>query len=278
MEIITDILSLHARLKKESCIAFIPTMGNLHAGHLSLAKIARKKASCVVVSIFVNRLQFSEIKDFNKYPRTFESDSKLLINENVNVLFAPHESDLFPLKQEFFVEPPLLANTLEGEFRHNFFRNVATIVLKFFNLIHPQIALFGKKDYQQLKIISAMVQQLNLPIEIIAGETIRTQDGLALSSRNLYLSTDERSEATRLYQVLLEIKIQIESGSKDFQSLQNKAREILNNRGWEVDYIALHQRNTLAPAQANVQDLVVLGAARLGNTRLIDNLEISTKT
>ncbi|MCX7184106.1 MAG: pantoate--beta-alanine ligase [Nitrosospira sp.] len=275
METITDIPALRARLQCESAIAFVPTMGNLHDGHLSLVRLAQQKADCVVASIFVNRLQFLPTEDFAQYPRTLADDCKLLQEQGVNVVFAPDERDIYPVPQEFLLEPTPLANTLEGEFRPGFFRGVMTVVLKLFNIVQPQVAVFGKKDYQQLQLVRAMVRQLNLPLEIIAGETARASDGLALSSRNRYLSSEERAEAVRLHQVLSEMKRTVAAGNRNFPQLCRNARENLAGHGWEVDYIALQQRDTLAPARADDSDLVALAAARLGKTRLIDNLEIS---
>ena len=276
MEIITDIPSLRLRLKSEQYVVFVPTMGNLHEGHLSLLQIAKQKSGCLVASIFVNRLQFGKTSDFDQYPRTPTDDFKLLESYGVDVVFAPTEKDIYPVQQEFLIEPMPLANILEGEFRPRFFSGVATIVLKLFNLVQPQLAIFGKKDYQQLCILRAMVQQLNLSIEINAGETIRACDGLALSSRNRYLNSKERTEATRLFQVLSKIKQEVETGNRNFKKLQDTARETLENHGWKVDYIALQQSGNLAPVQRGCSP-IVLGAAILGTTRLIDNLEIATK-
>ena len=275
MEIITDITSLRLRLKSEHFVVLVPTMGNLHEGHLSLIQIAKQKSGCLVASIFVNRLQFEQTSDFDQYPRTLTDDFKLLENYGVDVVFVPTEKDIYPVRQEFLIEPLPLANILEGEFRPGFFRGVATLVLKLFNLVQPQLAIFGKKDYQQLCIIREMVRQLNLPIEIDVGETVRTSDGLALSSRNRYLNSEERAEAARLFQVLSKIKQEIETGNRNFKKLQDTARETLVSRGWNVDYITLRQGDTLAPVQVNDRDQIVLGAAKLGTTRLIDNLEIS---
>lgn len=277
MEIITDISSLRLRLKSEHYVVFVPTMGNLHEGHLSLMQIAKQRAGCLVASIFVNRLQFEQISDFDQYPRTPTDDYKLLENHGVDVVFAPTEKDIYPVRQKFLIEPPPLANILEGEFRPGFFRGVATIVLKLFNLVQPQLAIFGKKDYQQLCIMREMVRQLNLSIEIDVGETVRASDGLALSSRNRYLNSEERTEAARLYQALSKIKQEIETGNRNFKKLQNDARETLVNHGWKVDYIVLRQGDTLASVQVNNRNLIVLGAAKLGTTRLIDNLEISAR-
>jgi len=276
VEIITDISSLRLRLKSEHYVVFVPTMGNLHEGHLSLVQIAKQKSGCLVASIFVNRLQFGQTSDFDRYPRTLTDDFKLLENYGVDVVFAPTEKAIYPVHQEFLIEPLPLANILEGKFRPGFFRGVATLVLKLFNLVQPQLAIFGKKDYQQLCILREMVRQLNLSIEIDVGETVRTSDGLALSSRNRYLNSEQRAEAACLFQVLSKIKKEIETGNRNFKKLQDTARETLVSRGWNVDYIALRQGGyTLAPVQVNDRDLIVLGAAQLGTTRLIDNLEIS---
>lgn len=274
MKIFNDITTLRKNLSNERTIAFVPTMGNLHAGHLALIKHAKQLADCVVVSIFVNRLQFLPHEDFNRYPRTFDEDCRLLSELNVNTVFAPDEKILFPTKQEFLLALPSVADILEGEFRPGFFRGVATIVLKLFNIIQPHYAVFGKKDYQQLHIVREMVRQLNLPVEIIAGETVRAPDGLALSSRNQYLNQVQRIEACHLYQTLVEIKEKIISGYKDFLTLQANATKMLTERGWKVDYIQIQKSNSLMPAHIDDQDLVILGAAWLDKARLIDNLEI----
>ena len=277
MEIITDISTLRARLQCEPEIAFVPTMGGLHEGHLSLVQRAQQEADCVVVSIFVNRLQFAPTEDFAQYPRTLEDDCKLLQKQGVNVVFAPDDKDIYSVPQDFLIDPSPLANTLEGEFRPGFFRGVMTVILKLFNIVQPQIVVFGKKDYQQMQLVREMVRQMNLPLKVIACETTRALDGLALSSRNRYLSNEERIEAARLYRVLSEIKRAAESGNRDFQRLCNDARENLTSHQWQVDYIGLHQRNTLLPAEVGDLDLVALAAARLGKIRLIDSLEISVK-
>ena len=277
MEIITDISTLRARLQCESEIAFVPTMGGLHEGHLSLVQRAQQEADCVVASIFVNRLQFAPTEDFAQYPRTLEDDCKLLQKQGVNVVFAPDDKDIYSVQQDFLIEPSPLAKTLEGEFRPDFFRGVMTVILKLFNIVQPQVAVFGKKDYQQMQLVREMVRQMNLPLKVIACETTRAPDGLALSSRNRYLSNDERIEAARLFRVLSEIKRAAESGNGDFRRLCKDARENLTGHQWQVDYIGLHQRDTLAPAGVGDLDLVALAAARLGKTRLIDSLEISVK-
>ncbi len=274
MEVVSTIDALRARLGGERKIAFVPTMGNLHEGHLALMKLAHKHAPCVVVSIFVNRLQFGPNEDFAQYPRTLEEDCAKLKSCRVDIAFTPDENVLYPVPQQVMVDLPPVANELCGKFRPGHFRGVATAVLKLFNIVQPQTAVFGKKDYQQLFIIREMVHELNLPIEIIAAETERASDGLALSSRNAYLTAAERLEATRLYHTLVYIKECIEAGERDFGGLQEKAEKTLDSNGWRVDYVAVRKSSTLEPAQADDKGLVVLGAAWLGKTRLIDNLEV----
>ena len=278
MEIVNDITSLRDILRSKKSITFVPTMGNLHGGHLSLIQKARQQQTdCIVVSIFVNQLQFLPNEDFEQYPRTLEEDCKRLKNYGVNIVFAPNQKTLYPEPQETLLTPPPIANELEGKFRPGYFCGVATVVLKLFNIIQPQIAIFGSKDYQQLHIVKKMVKQLNLPINILAGETIRLQNGLALSSRNQYLNEMQLKEATRLYQTLNEIKQFVEKGNKDFISLQENAINILTKFGWRVDYIELRQKKNLSNATFDDTNLVVLGAAWLNKTRLIDNLEIHCK-
>jgi pantoate--beta-alanine ligase len=276
MEVVSTIEALRARLGGERKIAFVPTMGNLHEGHLALMKLARKHAPCVAASIFVNRLQFGPTEDFAKYPRTLEEDCAKLKSCGVDVVFTPDENALYPVPQRVMVDLPPMANELCGKFRVGHFRGVATVVLKLFNIVQPQIAVFGKKDYQQLFIIRELVRELNLPIEIIAAETERASHGLALSSRNGYLSAAERLEAARLYRTLVYIKEQIEVGERDFGGLQEKAEKTLDSHGWRVDYVAVRKSSTLELAQTGDKSLVVLGAAWLGKTRLIDNLEVCT--
>ncbi|BCT67281.1 pantoate--beta-alanine ligase [Nitrosospira sp. NRS527] len=278
MELVADISSLRARLRHKSSIAFVPTMGSLHEGHLSLVRLAQQEADFVVVSIFVNRLQFAPGEDFDRYPRALADDCELLENHGgANMVFAPGEKDLYPVPQQFMLEPPPVANILEGEFRPGFFRGVATVVLKLLNIVQPQTAIFGKKDYQQLHIMRELVRQLNLPVKIVAGETVRAPDNLASSSRNRYLTNEERVESARLYQVLLKVKQEIENGNRNFHGLEENAKKPLHEHHWKIDYISIRQRDTLAPACKEDENLVILGAARLGKTRLIDNLEISVK-
>ncbi|HXZ97108.1 MAG TPA: pantoate--beta-alanine ligase [Burkholderiales bacterium] len=274
MEVVSTIEALRARLGTERNIAFVPTMGNLHDGHLALVRIAGRHAPCVVVSIFINRLQFGPNDDFAHYPRTLEEDRAKLQSNNVDVVFAPDESVLYPVPQKVTVELPSVANELCGKFRPGHFRGVATVVLKLFNIVQPRLAVFGKKDYQQLLIIREMVRELNLPIDIVAGETVRAADGLALSSRNGYLSAADRLEAARLYRTLVDIKEQIAAGERNFDRLQEKGEKTLDSHGWRVDYVAVRESGTLQHAQAIDKELIVLAAAWLGKTRLIDNLEV----
>lgn len=271
MEIITDIASLRARLQHETSIALVPTMGNLHAGHLSLVSIAQKHANCSVVSIFVNRLQFSPHEDFDCYPRTRSDDCRLLEERGVDIVFIPDEKILYPVPQEFQLLLPPMADILEGACRPGFFRGVTTVVLKLFNIVQPHVAVFGEKDYQQLQIVRGMIDQLNLPVEIIAGETVRAEDSLALSSRNNYLDATLRQEAVELARHLKQIRDSIVSGERDFLLLEQLAAEKLCKRGWVVDYVAVCQQHTLLPAAASDSKLVILSAAWLNQTRLIDN-------
>ncbi|HZX29066.1 MAG TPA: pantoate--beta-alanine ligase [Telluria sp.] len=279
MKIITTIEELRDQLRGQLRTAFVPTMGNLHEGHLSLMRLARKHGDPVVASIFVNRLQFGPNEDFEKYPRTFHADVEKLEKEGVYVLFAPTEKDLYPEPQEFRVRPPDgLGNTLEGEFRPGFFGGVTTVVLKLFSCVQPRVAVFGKKDYQQLMIVRNMVRQFAIPTEIIAAETWRADDGLALSSRNMYLSAAERAEAPELYKALNHVADEMRAGHEDIFSLERKAMDMLARRGWKPDYISIRKRSDLMPPSAGElaegEPLVVLAAAKLGTTRLIDNLEI----
>jgi pantoate--beta-alanine ligase len=246
-------------------LAFVPTMGNLHAGHLALVALARRHAPRVAVSIFVNRLQFAPHEDFERYPRTLAADCAQLAAAGVDLVFAPDERVLYPEPQRFQVEPPPLAEELEGRFRPRFFHGVATVVLKLLNCVQPRFAMFGKKDYQQLTIVRDMVRQFNLPVEIVAGETVRESDGLAMSSRNAYLSPDERREAPRLYQVLH----QVCAG----QLAPAAAVATLESAGWKPDYVEVRRRPDLAVPSTLDRARVALGAARLGSTRLIDSVE-----
>jgi pantoate--beta-alanine ligase len=283
MKIISDIQELRDHLRGQNRASFVPTMGNLHEGHLSLMRLARQHGDPVVASIFVNRLQFGPNEDFDSYPRTMQDDIEKLEREGVYILFAPTERDLYPQPQEYSVDPPhQLGDILEGEFRPGFFKGVCTVVLKLFSCVQPKVAIFGKKDYQQLMIIRQMAKQFAIPVDIIPAETIRAEDGLALSSRNGYLSTQERAEAPELQKVLQVVRSQVlDLSMRNTQALaqiEKMAEAKLTERGWQPDYIAIRQQSDLAPAsneslQAG-EPLVILTAAKLGKTRLIDNLEI----
>ncbi|MEC5397134.1 pantoate--beta-alanine ligase [Uliginosibacterium sp. H1] len=268
------IASLRAALGGAGRVAFAPTMGNLHAGHISLMQQARSLGDVVVASIFVNRLQFGPREDFDKYPRTFAQDCSLLEAAGVAHLFAPDETELYPVPQQYQVYPAdAHEGILEGASRHGHFRGVATVVAKLFNIVQPQVALFGKKDYQQLMVIRNMVRELDFPIEIVGCDTVRADDGLALSSRNGYLSPMERAEAPRLAEELGKVVEALRAGRSDFAALEQGAVGALSAHGWQPDYVAIRRRSDLQPAQVG-DPMVVLAAARLGNTRLIDNLEV----
>jgi len=264
MQIANDVESLRRACATAGAVAFVPTMGNLHEGHLSLVRLARRHAGVVVVSIFVNRLQFQPNEDFDRYPRTFERDCRMLEAEGVQLVFAPDEKVLYPQPQTYKVAPPPMADELEGRFRPGFFVGVCTVVLKLLNCVQPRVAVFGKKDYQQLRLIEGMVRQLDLPLRIVPGETVREADGLAMSSRNGYLSAAERAEAPRLHRALQAVA----DGEQPSAAVADLAAH-----GWKPDYIEVRHRADLGPAVAGGPERVVLGAARLGATRLIDSWE-----
>ncbi len=280
MQIIHTVAALRAALKSQASIAFVPTMGNLHAGHIHLVEIARQHAECVVVSIFVNPLQFGSNEDLASYPRTLEADCEKLETAGADIVFAPNASEMYPETQTMTITPPPIASELCGASRPGHFAGVATVVMKLFNMVFfngstRQVAVFGKKDFQQLFIVKALVRQFNLPIEIIAGETVREADGLAMSSRNGYLSAQERAAATQLNSALQGIVDAIQSGNKTFPALETTAIQQLSQAGWQVDYIAVRSAKTLLVPKEGEHDLVVLGAAKIGTTRLIDNLTIT---
>jgi pantoate--beta-alanine ligase len=275
MQIHHTIAETRAALAKVGRIVFVPTMGNLHDGHIALMRQAREQGDCVVASIFVNRLQFRPGEDFEKYPRTLEADCERLRTAGVDHLFAPDEQELYPVPQRYVIEPPAEhANILEGEIRPGHFRGVATVVMKLFSVIQPQAALFGKKDYQQFMVLSAMVREFGLPIDVIPGETVRADDGLALSSRNGYLTAAERAEAPRLYRVISGLAAEVRNGARAFAELEMQAMNTLSLNGWTPDYVAFRKKLDLQLPSAHDSGLVVLAAARLGSTRLIDNLEV----
>jgi len=263
------------RLQREPDNVFVPTMGNLHAGHIQLMRLAKHRAACTVVSIFVNRIQFGPKEDYERYPRTLQADADMMKDVGVDVVFAPTETEIYPEPQTFVVEPSDLQHILEGAFRPGHFRGVATVVLKLFNMVSPRTAIFGKKDYQQYVVLRDMVKQLALPVEIMPAETVRAEDGLALSSRNGYLSDIERAEAPRLFQTLWAVKAEMLAGKLDFQRIELQAMATLAANGWRPDYVSVRRQADLQPPGPDDRDLVVLGAAMLGRTRLIDNVEVS---
>lgn len=285
MQIIHTVAELRAALKQQTSIGFVPTMGNLHAGHIHLVSLAKQHARCIVVSIFVNPLQFGANEDFGSYPRTLDADCEKLKAARADIVFAPNVTEMYVdfdgknLNQSMTITPPLIANELCGTSRPGHFAGVATVVMKLFNMVMPNIAMFGKKDFQQLFIIKEMVKQFNLPIEIIEGETMREVSGLAMSSRNGYLNDAQRAQAAQLNVALQTIVQQLINGDKNYTLLEKNATQQLNQLGWEVDYISIRSALNLLPATAQGSHLVVLGAAKISNnqagkTRLIDNIEV----
>jgi pantoate--beta-alanine ligase len=274
MQVIETIADLRCELSNRPRVTLVPTMGNLHAGHLSLIQLAQNRADPVLASIFVNPLQFAPHEDFNEYPRTLQHDLALLEKAGCDLVFAPSEQQIYPKPQVVQVIPqPALASILEGAVRPGFFTGVSTVVLKLFNMVRPTAAVFGKKDYQQLLVIRQMVEQLALPIDIIAGETIREPHGLALSSRNGYLTPIEHQKAGQLNAVLRQTATAARTGQCNFTELERMAYISLAERGWQPDYIAIRRRIDLGEPSIDAP-IVVLGAARLGKTRLIDNVEL----
>ncbi|MCD8514836.1 MAG: pantoate--beta-alanine ligase [Burkholderiaceae bacterium] len=282
MQVIHTIAELRQHLAQFDAPAFVPTMGNLHNGHLSLVRQAKPLGDVTVASIFVNRLQFLPHEDFDTYPRTLEADCQKLAAVGCDVVFAPTEAELYPEPQGFKIHPPAaLADMLEGHFRPGFFTGVSTVVLKLFQIVFGQSrgqghAVFGKKDYQQLMVIRQMVRQLALPVNIHGGAIERTEDGLALSSRNSYLSASERSEAIQLSLALKALAASVLGGEHNLSALESQAMQTLTQRGWQVDYLTVRRREDLQPPQGQglqPGQLVALGAAKLGRTRLIDNWE-----
>ncbi|NDU86001.1 MAG: pantoate--beta-alanine ligase [Ferrovum sp.] len=274
MDIIHTISDLRRRLNAEPTVALVPTMGHLHDGHIDLIRLAKPHAACLVASIFVNRLQFGPQEDYSRYPRTLAEDCERLKQAGCSVVFAPVENEIYPETQTVTVEPSALQHELEGAFRPGHFRGVATVVLKLFNMVQPQLAIFGKKDYQQYLVLREMVQQLALPITIIPAETVRAADGLALSSRNSYLSAEERAEAPELYRALQFIAECIRRGESPEESCQ-RGQQRLDSRHWTTDYFSVRSARDLRVPTPHVRELVILAASRLGRTRLIDNLEVT---
>ena len=275
MDVIHSVAELRARLASVPHNVFVPTMGNLHEGHIRLVDNAKPRGACTVVSIFVNRMQFGPRDDFDSYPRTFEGDCAKLAAAGCDVVFAPDETEIYPEPQTYAVDPPEIADILDGATRPGHFRGVATVVLKLFNMVGPKAAIFGKKDYQQCIVLRNMVRQLALPIELILAETVRAADGLALSSRNGYLSATERAEAPALNEVLRRAREELREGKRDFLRIELEAMAHLAGRGWKPDYIAIRRQSDLLPPAPPDRELVVVGVARLGSTRLIDDLEVT---
>jgi pantoate--beta-alanine ligase len=275
MEIIHTVAELRKYLQGVPNNVFVPTMGNLHEGHLRLVEEAAPRGSCTVVSIFVNRLQFGPKEDFDRYPRTLAEDCKKLETIGCDVVFAPDEKELYPEPQQYVVDPGAIQNILEGEVRPGHFRGVATVVLKLFNMVQPKAAVFGKKDYQQCLVLKNMVQQLALPVEIILADTVRAEDGLALSSRNGYLTPEQRAEAPRLYRELCELKDALQHGTHSYATLEAEATTDLSRHGWQPDYVTVRRRSDLLPPHDDDKELVILAAARLGTPRLLDNVEVT---
>jgi pantoate--beta-alanine ligase len=274
MRIIQSVADLRALLRGMQRPVLVPTMGGLHQGHLSLIRLTRAQGRPIVASVFVNRLQFGPGEDFKLYPRSLARDAKLLESAGCDVLFAPSENEIYPSRQGLLVQPPkALSDILEGAFRPGFFAGVCTVVLKLFHIVQPHSAVFGKKDFQQLLVVSNMVSQLALPIEVTAAETIREPDGLAMSSRNSYLKEPARLKAPELHSALQRVLSEIETGRRDWKKLERSAMASLKAQGWKPDYVAIRRQDNLQKPSIDVP-LVVLGAATLGRTRLIDNLEL----
>jgi pantoate--beta-alanine ligase len=275
MDVIYTITALQQGLREAGRVAFVPTMGNLHAGHLALLRMAREHGDTVVASIFVNPLQFGPTEDYQDYPRTLEADCDKLRAAGCDVVFAPSVAEMYPASQQIEIIPPPIADELCGAFRPGHFQGVATVLAKLFNIVQPAAAVFGKKDFQQLFVIQALVRQLNFPLRIVAAETLRAENGLALSSRNGYLTEQERTQAPHLYRTLQAIAAQLQQGVRDYLALENQARRELESNAWRVDYLSIRDPQTLLQPAENSVHFVVLGAAWLGCTRLIDNIEVS---
>lgn len=256
--------------------AFVPTLGNLHDGHLSLVRKAREVADRVVVSIFINPTQFDKAEDLAAYPRTLENDLKLLKQEKIDLVFLPEADEMYPEGSAARVEVNGISDILEGDSRPGHFSGVATIVAKLFNLVQPDVSVFGEKDFQQLMLIRRMVDDLDFGIEIIAAPTAREESGLAMSSRNNYLDEQQRNAiAPKLYAELTAIQKSIQAGVRDYLKLQKEATEVLNQQGFTTDYIEIRNASDLSEAQENDKELVILASAWLGKARLIDNLRVS---
>jgi pantoate--beta-alanine ligase len=274
VRVIHRIDELRAELPRGGGVALVPTMGNLHEGHLSLVRTARASGDRVVASIFVNPLQFAPHEDYARYPRTLARDCELLARVGCDVVFAPSAEEMYPATQTFTVRPdPGLADLLEGSVRPGFFAGVSTVVMKLFQIVEPDLAVFGKKDYQQLRVIESMVRQFNMAVTIVAAPTVRDARGLALSSRNGYLSDSEREQAALLYGTLEGVAAAVRQGRTDWPELERAASQTLRDHGWGPDYLSIRRAADLGDPAPDAR-LVVLAAARLGATRLIDNIEL----
>lgn len=277
MRLIETTAELRAAISGRRDVDLVPTMGNLHEGHLSLVRIARSRGGLTVASIFVNPLQFAPQEDFANYPRTLERDCEQLAAVGCDIVFAPSAREMYPQPQAYTVRPSsALADILEGSARPGFFSGVCTVVLKLFNLLQPRSAVFGKKDYQQLLVIKDMVLQFALPVEIVAAETVRDANGLALSSRNGYLEGDQAVEAAQLYLALRKVAHEVQAGRTDWRRMEEAACASLAARGWHPDYVAIRRQSDLSHPERG-GDLTVLGAAALGQTRLIDNVDVERR-
>ena len=274
---IRDLRSLtNGWLRENLSIGFVPTMGNLHAGHLKLVEESMVRADRTVASIFVNPMQFGETEDFAGYPNTFDEDCSALTEKNVDILFAPEGKEIYPngLQQITQVNTPDLSEVVEGSFRPGHFMGVATVVTKLLNIVQPSIALFGEKDFQQLLVIRKMVFDLNIQAQIIGIPTVREQDGLAMSSRNSYLTEDERQKAPEVFRTLQKVQSQLNQGLRDYPELEQQAKNHLNQEGFNADYLSIKCAVDLCLPSENARDLVILVAAWLGKARLIDNLPV----
>jgi pantoate--beta-alanine ligase len=274
MDVIHTLPELRQRLSGAGRIGFVPTMGNLHQGHIDLTRFAREKADTSVVSIFVNRLQFGPNEDFDRYPRTLADDCARCEAAGVDVVFAPDEAEMYPSAQVYTVDPGPIQDILDGAVRPGHFKGVATVVLKLFGMVQPDVAVFGRKDYQQCRVIAGLVEQFRLPLELVFAPTSRAADGLALSSRNGYLSPPERAEAPALQAALQGMAMALHAGRRDWGAIESEAVTSLAARGWVPDYFSIRRQSDLQPPGPEDREFVILAAARLGKTRLIDNLEI----
>jgi pantoate--beta-alanine ligase len=281
MEIVTTIAAVRARVRRWRSegrrIAFVPTMGNLHPGHVSLIETARKYGDRFVTSIFVNPMQFGPNEDFAHYPRTPTQDERMLAEAGCNLMFMPDVSEVYPNGSERAtrIEVPGLSRILCGEFRPGHFEGVSTVVAKLFHIVEPDVAVFGEKDFQQLTIIRRMVADLCMPVEVVAAPTVRDSDGLAMSSRNQYLTPAERQAAPRIYQTLLAAGNRLRAGDADFASIERFGIQALESAGMRPDYFAVRQAHDLSAPRHDTNHLVVLTAARLGKARLIDNVQVT---